>query len=110
VPCQRLIGRDGTLEVVGLHAGDEANFFQRRELLPGFGRIAKNQIKFTEVLVGAAVTPIEHYCFLIILHRRAQLAQPAMGIADVILDIRVARVAQRRALERRDGPIPILGD
>src|SRR5262249_50268121 len=82
----------------------------RRKLLPGFGRIAKNQIKFTEVLVGAAVTPIEQYGFLIMLHRWAQLAQPAIGIADVILDIGVARVAQRRALERRDRPIPVLGE
>jgi hypothetical protein len=79
-------------------------------LLPGFGRIAKNQIKFTEVLVGAAVTPIEQYGFLIMLHRRAQLAQSAIGIADVILNIGVVRVAQRRELERRDRPIPILGD
>src|SRR5262249_1622646 len=109
-PCQRLIRRDRTLEVVGFHARDQANLFQRRKLLPGFGTIAKNQIKFTEVLVGAAVTPIEQYGFLIMLHRRAQLAQPAIGIADVILDIGVARVAQRCELERRDRPIPILGD
>jgi hypothetical protein len=60
--------------------------------------------------VGAAVTPIEQYGFVIMLHRRAQLAQPAIGIADVILNIGVARVAQRRELERRDRPIPILGD
>jgi len=30
--------------------------------------------------VGAAVTPIEQYGFLIMLHRRAQLAQPAIVI------------------------------
>src|SRR5215470_14984508 len=108
-PRQRLIRRDRTLEVVGFHAGEQANLFQSRELLPRFGAVAKHQIKFTEVLVGAAVTPIEQYGFLIMLHRRAQLAQPAIGITDVILDISVARVAQRCELERRDRPIPILG-
>jgi hypothetical protein len=38
------------------------------------------------------------------------LAQAAIGIADIILDIGVARVAQRRELECRDRSIPILGD
>ena len=44
------------------------------------------------------------------LHRWAQLAQAAIGIADVILNIGVARLAQRREFERRDRSIPILGD
>ena len=109
-PRQRLIRRDRTLEVVGFHAGDQANLFQRRELLPGFGGIAEHQIKFAEVLMGAAVAPVEQYGQLIMLHRRYQLTQPAISIADVILDIGVARVAQRRELERRDRSIPILGD
>ena len=43
------------------------------------------------------------------LHRRTQLAQPTIGIADIVLDIGVAWVAQCGKLERRDGPIPILG-
>src|SRR5262245_62866707 len=78
--------------------------------MPGFGGIAKNQIKLTEVLVGAAVAPIEQYGFLIMLHRRAQLAQPAIGVTDIILNIGIAWVAQRRELECRDRSIPILGD
>src|SRR5262252_5119966 len=84
---QRLVPRDRTLQVLGFHARDQANLFQRRKFLPSFGWIAKNQIKFTKVLVGAAVTPIEQYGFLIMLHRRAQLAQPAIGVTDVILNI-----------------------
>ena len=60
--------------------------------------------------MGAAVTPIEQYGFLIMLHRRAQLALPAIGITDVILNIGIARVAQRRELERGNRSIPILGD
>jgi hypothetical protein len=38
------------------------------------------------------------------------LAQPTIGIAYVILDIGVARIAQCGELERRDRAIPILGD
>jgi hypothetical protein len=51
---QRLIARDRTLEVVGFHTGDQANVFQRRKLLLGFGGLPEHQIEFTEVLVRAA--------------------------------------------------------
>ena len=77
------------LEVVVFLAGDEANFFQRRELLLGFGRLAKHQIELTEMFVGAAVAAIERQRPLVMLHRRPQLPQPAIGIADVVLDIGV---------------------
>ena len=66
-PCQRLIRRDRTLEIFDFHARDQTNFFQRRELLLRFARVPKHQIKFSEVLVGAAVAPIEQYGFLIML-------------------------------------------
>jgi hypothetical protein len=56
---QHLIGRDHTLEVVGFHAGDQANIFQCRKLLLRFGGLPKRQIEFAQVFVGAAVAAIE---------------------------------------------------
>ena len=50
---QRVIRCDCTLEIVGFHAGDQANLFQRRRLLLGFGGIPEHQIEFTEVPVRA---------------------------------------------------------
>src|SRR2546430_11034022 len=72
--------------------------------------LAKHQIEFTEMLVRTAVTAIERQCPLVIVHRRPELPQPAIGIADVVLDVRIVGLAQRSKLERRDGRIPILGD
>src|SRR5262245_7979722 len=91
---QRVIGCDRTLEVVGFHAGDQANLFQGRKLLLGFGGIPQRQIELTEVLMRAAVTAIEHDGVLVILHRRPELTQPAIGIADVVVDVGIAWVAQ----------------
>jgi hypothetical protein len=56
---QHLIGRDHTLEVVGFHAGDQANIFQCRKLLLRFGGLPERQIEFAQVFVGAAVAAIE---------------------------------------------------
>src|SRR5215470_1680464 len=42
---QRLIDRNRTLEVVGFHAGDQANIFQRHKLMLGFGRLPEHQIE-----------------------------------------------------------------
>jgi hypothetical protein len=56
---QHLIGRDHTLEVVGFHAGDQANVFQCSKLLLRFGGLPERQIEFTQVFVGAAVAAIE---------------------------------------------------
>src|SRR5262245_28843004 len=89
-----LIGCDSTLEVVDFHAGDQANLFQGRKLLLGFGGIPEHQIEFTKVLMRAAVAAIEHQRLLVKLHRRPELAQPTIGIADVVMDVGIAWVAQ----------------
>src|SRR5262245_9242394 len=107
---ERLVRSDCTLQVVRLHAGDQANLFQRRKLLLGLGRLPERQVELAEVLVGTAMTSIEQQGLLVMLHCRPRLTQSAIGIADVVLDVGVARVAQRRELERGDRAVPILGD
>ena len=49
---QRVIGCDRTLEIVGFHARDQANLFQCRKLLLGFGEVPEHEIEFTEVRCG----------------------------------------------------------
>ena len=72
-----------------------------------FGRFPKHRIEFNKVLSCSAVAPIQQKSLLVMLHRKTQLAQPTMSIADIVLDIGVAWVAQCGKLERRDGPTPI---
>ena len=55
--------------------------------------------------MGAAVAAIEYQRLLIVLHRRPQLAQPTVGVADVVLNIGVVRIAHRGELERSDRPV-----
>jgi hypothetical protein len=90
---QPLIPRDRPLEVVVLLAADEADVFQMREVLLGRGRIAKHQVGFAEMLVGTAMARIEHQRLLVMSDRRPHLAQPPIGIANVVLDVGVARIA-----------------
>src|SRR5215831_5528479 len=82
---QPLIPRDRPLEVVVLLAADEADVFQMREVLLRRGRIAKHQVGFAEMLVGTAVSRIEHQRLLVMSDRRSDLAQPPIGIANVVL-------------------------
>jgi hypothetical protein len=90
---QPLIPRDRPLEVVVLLAADEADVFQTREVLLGGGRIAKHQVGFAEMLVGTAMARIEHQRLLVVSDRRPHLAQPPIGIANVVLDVGVTRIA-----------------
>ena len=48
---------------------------------------------FAEMLVGTAMARIEHQRLLVMSDRRPHLAQPPIGIANVVLDVGVARIA-----------------
>src|SRR5437868_667474 len=62
---QPFVRRNGALEVVIFLAGKEAEIFQRTQQTLGFGGLAKNQIGLSKMFVCAAVTGIQHECFLI---------------------------------------------
>ena len=64
-----------------------------REVLLGRDRIAKHQVDFAEMLVGTVMARIEHQRLLIMCDRRPHLAQTPIGIANVVLDVGVARIA-----------------
>ena len=57
----------------------------------------------------AAVTRTERERALIVPERGIDLAGIAVGVTEGVLDIGIARVAQRRRRERRDGRNPLLG-
>src|SRR5215475_4894446 len=88
-----VIPRDSPLEVVVFFAADETDVFQVGEVLLGRGWVAENQIGLAEMLVGAAMARIEHQRLLVVSDRRPDLAQPPIGIANVVLDVGVARIA-----------------
>ena len=79
-----------------------------REVLLGRDRIAKYQVDFAEMLVGTVMARIEHQRLLVMSDRRPHLAQTPIGIANVVLNVGISRVAQRGKLERCDCGIPIL--
>jgi hypothetical protein len=83
--------------------------FESGEMLFGFRQITLRQVGFTEVFVRAAVTRIEGQRPLIVVHCRIELPQPAIGIAEVVLDIGIAGVAETRIRERRDRSFPVTG-
>src|SRR5262245_62344208 len=90
---QPLIPRHRPLEVVVLLAADEADVFQMREVLLGGGSVAEHQCGFAEMLVGTTMARIEHQRLLVMSDRRPHLAQPPIGIANVVLDVGVTRIA-----------------
>src|ERR1700722_18940776 len=84
---QPFVRRDGPLEVVVCLAGNEAEIFQRRQVLLGLGGLAKHQIGLAEMLMRAAVAGIQNQRLLVMANSRPQLTQSPIGIADVVLDI-----------------------
>ena len=63
------------------------------ELLFGFRQITSGQVGFAEVFMRTAVTRIEDQRPLIVLHCQIELTQPPIGVAKIVLDIRIAVVA-----------------
>src|SRR3981081_4205364 len=90
---QPLIPCDRALEVVVFLATDEAEVFQMREVLLGGGSVAEHQCGFAEMLVGTAMARIERQRLLVMSDRRPHLAQPPIGIANVVLAVPVTRSA-----------------
>jgi hypothetical protein len=78
-------------------------------MLLGLGRVVGYQIGLADVLVGAAMARVELERLLVVREGRLELAALAIGVAEVILDIRVTRVAERGRGKRPDRAVPVLG-
>src|SRR5215510_7090199 len=78
-------------------------------MLLGLGRIVGHQIGLADVLVGAAMARVELERLLVVREGRLELAALAIGVAEVVLDVRVAGVAERGRGKRPDRAVPVLG-
>src|SRR5262245_19558262 len=78
-------------------------------MLLGLGRVVGYQVRLADVFVGAAMAGVELERLLIVREGRLELAALPIGIAEVILDVRVAGVAKRGRGERPDRAGPVLG-
>ncbi len=107
--CEAFEGSDGSLQIIVFRAREEANVLQRREVVFGLAEIAGHKMRLAKVFVRAAVARVEGECVLIMIDGRLELPQTAIGISDVVLDVGILGLAQRRELQRRDGVAPILG-
>src|SRR6266545_5035454 len=105
----RPIVGDGLLEILVLLAGDEADPLQGGEVLLGLGQVVGHEVRLTEVLVGAAMAGIELQRAPVMREGGLELAALAVGIAEVVLDVGVARVAKDSRGKQPDRGIPVLG-
>jgi hypothetical protein len=105
----RPIVGDGLLEILVLLAGDEADPLQGGEVLLGLGQVVGHEVRLTEVLVGAAMAGIELQRAPVMREGWLELAALAVGVAEVVLDVGVARVAKDSRGKQPDRGIPVLG-
>src|SRR2546425_9208144 len=84
---------DGLPEVLVLLARNQADLLQGGQVLLGFRQVVDDEIGFAGVLVRAAMTGIELQRPLVVLERQLEAAGVAIRIAEVILEVGVARVA-----------------
>src|SRR2546425_4328658 len=98
---------DGLPEVLVLLARDQADRLQGGEVLLGFREIVPHQVRFADVLVRTAVPGIELQRPLVMLEGELELPALAVRVAEVVLDVRVARVAQRCRGQAREGKTPV---
>ena len=97
----RTITRDVFSEVAELLARQPAERLQLRELLFGLVDLIGEQIRLAQIFVRAAMTRVQLQGALVVLERGVQIAGVAIRIAEIVLDIGIARVAQRCRGERR---------
>src|SRR6267143_2330995 len=96
------------LEVAVLGAGEQADFPQGREVLLGLGEVPDHQVGLAQIFVRAAMARIELQRARIVLEGERHLAEVAVRVAQVVLDVRVARVAQRRRRKQPHRTLPVL--
>ena len=71
-------------------------------------QVVGHEVRLTDVLVGATVAWIELQGALIMREGERELAALAVGVAEVVLDVGVARVAKGGRGKRPDRGIPVL--
>ena len=77
-----------------LLAWNEADPLQGGQMLLRLGQVIDDQIGLAHVLVRAPMPGIEHERALVMLERELELPRVAIRVAEVVLDVGVARVTK----------------
>src|SRR4030095_16403123 len=76
-------------------------------MLLGAREVADHQVGLTRIFVGAAVPWVQLERAPVVLERVVELADIPVGETEVVLEIRVVRVSQRRLAEAASGFRPV---
>src|SRR5215470_9414233 len=87
------------LQICVFLARDQADLLQRRQVLFSLGEFVHNQVCLTGVLVCATVAWVKLQRTLIVPEGEIELAGVAISVAEIVLDVSITRVAQRRRVE-----------
>src|SRR5947199_3238887 len=82
---------NGPPEVLVLLARNQADLLQGGQVLLGFRQVVDDEIGFAGVLVRAAMPGIELQRPLVVLEGEIELPALSVRVAEVVLDVRVAR-------------------
>src|SRR5690349_8946445 len=108
---RRLLVRvDRFLQVVHFVAREQADLFERRELLLGAAQIAHQEIGLAEIFARAAVARIELDRAAVVLERGIVALQVAVRVAEPVLQVRIVGIAALGLRKARDRILPALLD
>ena len=77
-------------------------------MLLRLGQVVDDEIRLSDVLVRAPMPGIELQRAPVVLEGELELAGAAVRVAEVVLNVRVACVAERRGGQPRDRGLPVL--
>ena len=78
-------------------------------MLLGLAQVVGHEVRLADVLVGAAMAGIELQRPLIVREGGLELATLAVGVAEIVLDVGVARIAKGGGGKQPDRGAPVLG-
>src|SRR5262249_2996227 len=78
-------------------------------MLLGLGHVIGYQVRLAHVLVGTAMARVDLQRTLVVYESSLELAALTIGIAEIVLDIGVARIAKRGGGKQPDRGAPVLG-
>src|SRR5215510_3582522 len=76
-------------------------------MLLGLGQVIGHQVRLAHVLVGAAMARVDLQRTLVVHEGGLELAALAVGVAQVVLDVGVARIAERGGGKQPDRGAPV---
>src|SRR5262249_57020432 len=85
---------DFLLQVGVFLTRDQADLLQRCQVLFSLREITHHEVRLTDILVCTAVAWVELQRALIVPEGQIELTGVAVGVAEIVLDVSITRVAQ----------------